>query len=84
MDDFFDFSRIAFGNANHPMNTKISVNSGMNDAECGVDTMPLAMAYVPIQKFGVVYEPDKALTRGTIFPDLDKPFYGCKKNWRDM
>ena len=77
MDDFFDFSRIAFGNANHPMNTKISVNSGMNDAECGVDSMPLAMAYVPIQEFTSLYENlEEAFCQGTLFKELDKPFTG--------
>ena len=32
------------------------------------------MAYVPWQYFTTVYEPDKALEAGTIFPELDKPF----------
>ncbi len=35
-----------------------------------------AMAYVPWQYFTTVYEPDKALEVGTIFPELDKPFVG--------
>ncbi len=35
-----------------------------------------AMAYVPWQYFTTVYEPDKALEIGTIFPELDKPFLG--------
>ena len=35
----------------------------------------LAIASVPIQHWGQIYEPDKAFCRGTIFPDLDKPFY---------
>ena len=37
---------------------------------------PLAMAYVPWQNFGCTYEPAQALQVGTIFPELDKPFYG--------
>ena len=36
----------------------------------------LAMAYVPVQTWTQIYEPDTGLTRGTIFPDLDKPFIG--------
>lgn len=36
----------------------------------------LAMAYVPVQCWEQIYEPDTGLTRGTIFPDLDKPFIG--------
>lgn len=41
-----------------------------------VDTMALTMAYVPWQQFSETYEPAKALKQGTIFPELDKPFYG--------
>jgi len=28
-------------------------------------------AYVPFQKLGKVYTPEKALSRGTVFPELD-------------
>ena len=42
----------------------------------GVDDMALTMAYVPWQQFSETYEPAKALRVGTIFPELDKPFYG--------
>ena len=38
--------------------------------------MPLAMGYVPWQNFGCTYEPMEGLHAGTIFPELDKPFYG--------
>ena len=41
-----------------------------------LDELPLAMSYVPMQKFGEVYSEDDALCRGTLFPCLDKPFYG--------
>lgn len=34
------------------------------------------MAYVPWQYFYKVYEPEKALGVGTIFPELNKPFLG--------
>jgi len=40
--------------------------------------MVLAMAYVPWQCFGNVLEPDQALKKGTMFPELYKPFVGCK------
>lgn len=36
----------------------------------------LAMAYVPWQEWRNIYEPGKAFCRGTIFEELDKPFYG--------
>lgn len=41
-----------------------------------MNNMPIAMAYVPWQHFHTTYEVDKALAYGTIFPELNKPFYG--------
>ena len=43
------------------------------------DTMrekAIGMAYVPWQQFGCTYEPMQGLQAGTIFPELEKPFYG--------
>ncbi|HRR77944.1 MAG: spore coat associated protein CotJA [Ruminococcus sp.] len=40
------------------------------------ENTPLAMAYVPYQQWGDVYDDDKALTQGTLFPELDLPFKG--------
>ena len=37
---------------------------------------PLAMAYVPFQQWGNVYDDAEALDKGTLFPDLDFPFGG--------
>lgn len=37
---------------------------------------PLAMAYVPFQQWGKVYDDAEALDKGTLFPDLDFPFGG--------
>lgn len=48
-------------------------NTEMKDP---ISNMPIAMAYVPWQFFRETYEPDKALQYGTIFPELNKPFYG--------
>lgn len=44
-----------------------------------VDSMMLAMAYVPWQQWDNVYDLPKAFRQGTIFPVLDKPFCrgGC-------
>ena len=36
--------------------------------------MSLAMSYVLMQSWAQTYEPAVALTRGTIFPELDLPF----------
>lgn len=36
--------------------------------------MPVAMAYTPMQRWNQVYDKERGLTRGTIFPELDLPF----------
>ena len=41
-----------------------------------IDKFPVAMAYVPWQHFGSVYDLEKALQIGTIFPELNMPFLG--------
>ena len=46
----------------------------MPDKSYTKNEFALAMAYVPWQYFTTVYEPDRALEVGTIFPELDKPF----------
>ena len=48
--------------------------------ECAISIFPdhvsVAMAYIPFQTNTDTYEDIKALERGTLFPVLDKPFYG--------
>lgn len=45
--------------------------------ETNIDKFPVAMAYVPWQKFDKMYEDlEKAYCIGTIFPELNKPFTG--------
>lgn len=41
---------------------------------CAVSS--LAMVYAPTQAFRLLYDPAKALCRGTLFAELDKPFRG--------
>ncbi len=36
----------------------------------------VAMAYIPFQLDKTSYEPEMALREGTLFPVLNKPFYG--------
>ena len=50
--------------------------------ECG---HALAMVYGVKQSFEKIYEPDIALETGTIFEELNKPFYpvGCKSKNRE-
>lgn len=47
----------------------------VNDPLCG---MPLAMAYVPWQRFENLYEECTAIYHGTLFRDLDLDFYGVR------
>lgn len=56
-----------------------------NELNCGCKTMPklpcdtvLAMAFVPFQTELITYKSDEALCNGTLFPELDKRFYGGK------
>jgi len=53
-----------------------NMNCDNNRNDTCIDNMPLAMAYVPMQRWKNVYNNDVALTRGTIFPELDLPFLG--------
>ena len=43
------------------------------------DKVSEAMAYVPFQQgISKTYAPVQALQAGTVFPELNKPFYGNK------
>ncbi len=44
-----------------------------------LDRLPLTMVYVPMQPYGTTYEPEQALTNGTLFPSIDKPFLAAKR-----
>lgn len=46
----------------------------VTEQEC--DDMVLAMAYVPVQQFGTLFEVEVGFDRGTIFPELEKTFMG--------
>lgn len=39
----------------------------------------LAMVYSPCQEFEGIYEPQEGLMAGTIFRELEKPFYGARR-----
>lgn len=59
--------------------------SKMTGESCHRDplySLPLAMAYVPWQRWNQTYELDKALMCGTLFPELNKPFYGKRGGCR--
>ena len=46
------------------------------------DRFPLAMAYVPWQRWQNPYEYEEGLKAGTIFPDLNLPFLGAQGGMR--
>ena len=47
---------------------------------CGTCMGSVGYAFVPVQTFNDIYSPSEGLHRGTIFPELDKPFgmYGAE------
>ena len=47
------------------------------NAQKAINTLPLAMVYVPEQKFDELKDVACALEAGTIFAALDLPFTGC-------
>lgn len=64
---------------NYSMSREIENScSHMRDSGHMQSEYVVGMAYVPWQYFTTVYETDKALEVGTIFPELDKPFWAGK------
>ncbi len=49
---------------------------GCAESRFGLVNEPLAMVYAPCQAFRALYDPATALSRGTMFCELDLPF-GC-------
>lgn len=58
-----------------PCNPEGSDRSGSGG--WGLYEYPLAMAYAPYQVWRNTYCEDNALSRGTLFAELDLPFEGC-------
>lgn len=62
---------IAYNNYRQPV--VCAVDDGKRDS---ITDMPLAMAYVPWQRWQNIYDAEKGFCRGTIFQELDLPFFG--------
>ena len=60
------------GVADNGMNSGDSLEGGM-----GCSSRQLAMVYSPHQCWRMLYSPDVALMRGTLFEELDKPLEDC-------
>ena len=59
------------------MEMKVNISNNVNDSVSRFPAKtPLAMAYVPFQQWGETYGDDEALSKGTLFPELDLPFSG--------
>lgn len=65
---------------NHPVSQKIQPIPAKPDCGCGIkdplEDFPIAMAYVPWQRWRDLYDSNKGFHRGTIFRELDKSFCG--------
>lgn len=49
----------------------------LSDERAPLPDFPVpAMSYIPYQQWGELYDPLKGYDHGTLFPCLDKPFYG--------
>ncbi len=57
-------------------------NKGCSSLGWGLYEYPLAMAYAPYQIWRNIYKEDTALSRGTMFSELDLPFEGSDCNCR--
>ncbi len=74
-------------------NTALNMRSATHTPACTtypiqegcVDSYPVVMAYVPMQKWQELYDPASALHRGTIFRELDLEWYptNCRKDCRN-
>lgn len=58
----------------NPETPPVQEGSGFDARLLG--SLPLAMAYTPMQQWKTTYSPSAALDAGTVFPELDLPFEG--------
>ena len=52
-------------------------NSVLGEESCISGSHQLAMVYSPCQMWRMLYSPETALERGTLFEELDKPLEDC-------
>ncbi len=64
--------------------------SATADRECtrlcdlsAANSLPLTMGYIPMQEWCNTYDTQTALCRGSLFPELDKPFLGSRGDCYD-
>ena len=59
-----------------PRFAKCGCGEPIQEPSWGLKTQPLASVYSVLQSWNEIYDLDTALKRGTIFKELDLPFYG--------
>lgn len=69
---------LTLGNSchSHTCQNDTESSSGGSFDSMHLGSLPIAMAYVPVQQWRNVYSLKDGLERGTIFPELDLPFEG--------
>ena len=78
-----DFIRQLLENQSDCHDRSDGCSRGCNDEQhksWGLYGHPLAMVYSPVQEWRSLYDNEMGLSRGTIFKELDLPFYG---KWND-
>ena len=61
-----------------PRFVKCGCGEPMTEHSFGLKGYPLASVYSTLQDFKEIYDLDTGLKRGTIFEELDLPFYGSR------
>ena len=77
LDLFDDMDGLILHERENAVEMKLNITDKPNDTVSRFPAnTPLAMAYVPFQQWGETYGDDEALSKGTLFPELDLPFSG--------
>ncbi|MDD3193926.1 MAG: spore coat associated protein CotJA [Oscillospiraceae bacterium] len=77
-DPYADYRR---ANAAERVNYQRTATSPQAACECDLsaaELLPVTMGYVPVQEWCNTYDTQTALCRGTLFPELFKPFVGSR------
>ena len=61
-----------------PMGYGAAKTAAVGGEVSAADRLPLTMGYLPRQVWCDTYDTGTALCRGSLFPELDKPFLGCR------
>lgn len=72
----FDMSEFYRSSSGFRTQSPVRANVNTDGADENGCVNPLTMVFINMQPFGRVYPVDEGYMNGTIFPDLNKPFYG--------